>query len=94
VGRVNRQESEFIERPRYLPYLYKKGCVLMVIGGNTSAEGQPLAENSECCDRAIGCQNNGTRRTGRVEGISENGDIVLTEHLGADRQNLGEMGRI
>jgi hypothetical protein len=91
---MNSEESELIERAYPFSYLYEKGGILVVIGGNTSTEGRSLAENSECCDRAIGCQNNGTRRTGRVEGISENGDIVLTEHLGADRQNLGEMGRI
>ena len=94
VQRMNGEESELIERPHYIPYSYKKGSVLVVIRGNTSAVGQPLAENSECCDRAIGRQNNRTRRTGRVEGISENGDIVLTEHLGADRQNLDTVGRI
>jgi hypothetical protein len=54
----------------------------------------PCGKGTGSSDRAIGRQNNRTRHTGRVEGISENGDIVLTEHLGTDRQNLGEMGRI
>jgi hypothetical protein len=64
-----------------------------MVGGGFGAETLALTKQGEPCNRVVRGKKNGGRTTGRGEGISDFGNVLLTEQLGSEGKHFGVMGR-
>ncbi len=62
-------------------------------GGGFGADALALAKEGEPCECVARTKENGRRGTGRGEGISDFGNVLLTEQLGSEGKYVGVVGR-